>query len=72
MFSFQMTIMIKDEEKELNQKELDFFLKGNTSLDQISRPKPYKWVPDQGWKDVQKLVTIGDEFKNLIEDLEGN
>jgi dynein heavy chain len=41
-------------------------------LDQISRPKPYKWVPDQGWKDLQKLVTIGEEFKNLIEDLEGS
>jgi dynein heavy chain len=72
MFSFQMTIMIKDEEKELNQKELDFFLKGNTSLDQVQKPRPYKWVPEQGWKDMQKLVTIGEEFKNLIEDLERN
>lgn len=67
-----MTIMIKDEEKELNQKELDFFLKGNTSLDQVQKPRPYKWVPEQGWKDMQKLVTIGEEFKNLIEDLERN
>jgi dynein heavy chain len=64
--------MIKDEEKELNQKELDFFLKGNTSLDQVQKPRPYKWVPEQGWKDMQKLVTIGEEFKNLIEDLERN
>ena len=29
-------------------------------------------MPDQGWKDVQKLVTLGDEYKNLITDLEGN
>jgi dynein heavy chain len=72
MFLFQMTIIIKDEEEVFNQKELDFFLKGNTSLDQINRPKPYKWVPDQGWKDLQKLITIGNEFNNLIDDLEAN
>ena len=72
MFAFQMTIMILDDENNLNKTELDFFLKGNTSLEVISRPKPYKWVTDQGWKDMHKLITIGDEYKRLIEDLEND
>ena len=38
--------MIQDGEQLLNRVELDFFLKGNTSLEVVQRPKPYKWVPD--------------------------
>lgn len=52
IFSLQMTLMIKEERNLLNREELNFFLKGNTSLEQVSRPKPYKWVPDAGWKDI--------------------
>lgn len=60
MFSFHMTIMIIEEELELNRSELDFFLKGNQSLSEVDSPKPYKWIFEQGWKDIQKLGSIGD------------
>jgi len=33
IFSLQMTVMIQDGEALLNRVELDFFLKGNTSLE---------------------------------------
>lgn len=72
IFALQMTLMIKEERNLLNHEELNFFLKGNTSLEQVSRPKPYKWIPDAGWKDMQKLVTIDKEYANLITDLEQN
>lgn len=68
MFSFQMTLNIKEDE--LNKQHLDFFLKGNTSLDEVQTEKPYSWITQNGWKDLQRLVTIGDEFKGLIEDLD--
>ncbi len=45
-----MTISIQDGENLLNRTELDFFLKGNTSLEQVQRQRPYKWVPEAGWK----------------------
>jgi len=67
-----MTIMIIEEELYLNRQELNFFLKGNQSLSDVEKPKPYKWIPEQGWKDIQQLVTIGPEYKNLIDDLESN
>jgi dynein heavy chain len=54
---------------ELNRSELDFFLKGNQSLSEVTIVKPYKWIPEQGWKDLQKLVTIGPKYKAIIEDL---
>lgn len=56
----------------LNRAELDFFLKGNQSLSEVENPKMYKWIPEQGWKDLEKLVAIGDEYKNLIDDLKKN
>eukprot|EP00644_Phytophthora_capsici_P007267 jgi/Phyca11/16825/fgenesh1_pg.PHYCAscaffold_22_\ len=40
MFSFQMTCMILSASGDLNRAELDFFLKGDTSLDAASQPKP--------------------------------
>lgn len=45
IFSFQMTTMIMDGDNNLDRQELDFFLKGNTSLDEIER-NPLKWLSD--------------------------
>lgn len=64
--------MIMDGDKELNKVELDFFLKGNTSLDAITREKPYPWITKNGWKDLQRLVTLGEIWKDLIEKIEDN
>jgi dynein heavy chain len=47
--------MIMDGDDILNKVELDFFLKGNTSLDEIEEKKPQKWISDNGWKDMVKL-----------------
>jgi len=47
-------------------------LKGNTSLEEISEPKPFEWIPESGWKDLQKLINIGDEYKSLNQDLKSN
>ncbi len=54
MFSFQMTTMIMEGDQELNKEELDFFLKGNTSLDAVEA-KPFKWMNQNGWKDAKRL-----------------
>jgi len=47
-----MTIMLIDGEGLLNKVELDFFLKGNTALEAVARPKPYRWLSEGGWKDI--------------------
>ena len=59
MLSFQMTIKIEDGEGALNVEQLDFFLKGNLSLEKSARAKPHEWWPDQGWEDVVRLTELG-------------
>lgn len=71
MFSFQMTTMIMDGEEELNRDELDFFLKGNTSLDAVDG-KPYKWLNINGWKDATRLNEMGGCWANLLDDIRDN
>lgn len=61
-----------DGDNDLNKVELDFFLKGNVSLETITREKPYVWLSTNGWKDLQKLATLGDVWKNIIDDVENN
>lgn len=70
MFSFQMITMIMDGDNVLNKIELDFFLKGNTSLDDVERRKPQAWISDNGWKDMQKLDTLGDNWNGLVHSIE--
>jgi len=72
MFSFQMTTMIMDGDGDLNKTELDFFLKGNTSLDAVAKEKPYAWMSANGWKDLQRLGTLGNSWGSIISDIEGN
>jgi len=52
MYSFQMTMMILEGDGLVNHKELNFFLKGNTSLDDVLVKKPAVWITDGGWKDI--------------------
>ena len=64
-----MVTMIMDGDKSLNKIELDFFLKGNSSLDTVEMKKPYSWLSENGWKDIQKLETLGEVWNGLIQNL---
>jgi len=65
MFSFQMTTMIMDGDDNLNKAEFDFFLKGNTSLDEVE-PVPHKWISINGWKDAVMLDSMGGVYEGLL------
>ncbi|XP_051490092.1 dynein axonemal heavy chain 10 [Apus apus] len=73
LFSFNMTIRIEQADDRLTQEELEFFLKGNTSLEKSAREKPYAWLPDQGWEDLIRLSEVFPEkFESLPDDVEKN
>lgn len=74
MFSFQMTCMIMASADELDRAELDFFLKGDTSLDAASQPKPESltWMSGAGWKDLLCLTKLNDTFSTLLQDFTKN
>jgi len=67
-----MTTLILDGDNLIVHKELDFFLKGNTSLDEITEKKPAIWVDDAGWKDIQSIGTLGPALANFQSDLTNN
>ncbi|OMJ92498.1 hypothetical protein SteCoe_4738 [Stentor coeruleus] len=72
MFSFHMTVMIMDMDGEIDAIEYDFFLKGNTSLEAVSMVKPFAWMPDQGWKDLDRLIELNSKFSKLRTDIMKN
>ncbi len=74
MFSFHMTTMIMAQENELDRTEFDFFLKGNTSIEELAAKKPpvLSWLSDQGWKDLQKLITLEATWSSLSDDMTSN
>lgn len=72
MFSFHMTVMIMQQDGEIDANEFDFLLKGNTSLEQVSMKKPYVWMPEQGWKDLERLIELNSKFSRLREDIINN
>ncbi|KAM6051570.1 dynein axonemal heavy chain 10-like [Theristicus caerulescens] len=73
LFSFNMTVRIEQADGRVPQEELEFFLKGNISLEKSARKKPYAWLPDQGWEDLIRLSELFPEkFESLPDDVEKN
>ena len=72
MFSFQMTCMILDGAGTLDRTELDFFLKGDVSLDVPKVPKPVPWISSQGWKDLAYLASINEIYDAVVKDFLDN
>uniref|UniRef100_A0A8C1QBG0 Dynein heavy chain 10, axonemal-like n=1 Tax=Cyprinus carpio TaxID=7962 RepID=A0A8C1QBG0_CYPCA len=73
LFSFNMTIKIEQGEGRAPQDELEFFLKGNLSLEKSKRKKLCDWLPDQGWEDIVRLMELfPNEFGTLADDIEKN
>jgi dynein heavy chain len=64
-----MVTMIMDGNDELNRVELDFFLKGNTSLEEVEAKKPYPWLGDNAWKDIQKLDGLQEAWTGFQDNL---
>ena len=68
MFSFQMTCMIMTGDGTLDSTILDFFLKGDTSLDGVSEECPASWLSGSGWKDLLCLAEKNDVCAELLKD----
>lgn len=47
LFSFQMTIKLEQSEDRVTQNQLEFFIKGNVSLEKSTRPCPARWISPQ-------------------------
>ena len=72
MFSFQMTCMIMNGDGRLNNSMLDFFLKGDTSLEDVGEECPAPWLISSGWKDLLCVSAMGEQLEALLADFRGN
>ncbi|KAJ8717768.1 hypothetical protein PYW07_005698 [Mythimna separata] len=70
LFSFQMNIKLEQSDDRVNQMQLDFFIKGNVSLEKAARACPATWIPSHGWQDIMKLsFDFQDSFAALPDDI---
>lgn len=73
LYSFQMTTKLEQYEGNISQVELEFFIKGNVSLEKSTRVCPAKWISVQGWNDILKLTSdFGELFEMLPYEIEKN
>ncbi|CAF4691617.1 unnamed protein product, partial [Rotaria sp. Silwood1] len=72
LFSFDITIKLEQDRENLTQDELDFFIKGNLSLEKSKRKKPFLWIQDQTWEDCVRLSRDFSQFATLLDDIEHN
>ncbi|KAI8814786.1 dynein heavy chain and region D6 of dynein motor-domain-containing protein [Cladochytrium replicatum] len=72
MFSFQMTMRLLEAEGQIDPVELNFFLKGDISLEQPSISKPFAWLTDQGWRDILRLSILNPAFSTLTSNVMQN
>ncbi|XP_054466216.1 dynein axonemal heavy chain 10 [Anoplopoma fimbria] len=73
LFAFNLTIKIEQAEGRSPQEELEFFIKGNLSLEKSTRKKPCDWLANQGWEDIVKLAEVfPEQFGSLPDDVEKN
>ncbi|XP_057687718.1 dynein axonemal heavy chain 10-like isoform X2 [Corythoichthys intestinalis] len=73
LFSFNMTVKIEQAEGRVPQKELDFFIKGNLSMEKCTRKKTCDWLSDHSWEDIVKLSELFPaQFDSLPDDVSKN
>lgn len=74
LFSFQITVKLQQSEGNLEQGQIDFFIKGSMTLaaDKGSAP-PVAWMSAKGWNDVKKLAAdFVETFEGLAQHIEHN
>lgn len=74
LFSFQITSKLQIDANILTLTEINFFIKGNSSIEKAKQQNPLpEWLPDSSWQDLICLIqTWPHLFGNLVTDLTSN
>ncbi|CAH8588474.1 Dynein heavy chain 10, axonemal [Schistosoma haematobium] len=69
LFSFQITSKLEINLGNLTTEEMDFFIKGNVSIEKTKDPNPLPdWLPDSSWKDLSRLIELFPEYYGSLKD----
>lgn len=73
LFSFQITIKLKLDTGEVKPSALEFFIKGNVSVEKTAHKKPFAWLTDDCWDSLTLLAEVSVQvFGSILEDVEKN
>lgn len=76
LYSFLITIQIELNEQKINYNQIDFFLKGNLSLDKtftIKSKPTFNWLTYDNWHHCLYLSkNFSDKFQNLLLNIQEN
>ncbi|KAL8455338.1 hypothetical protein Emag_000820 [Eimeria magna] len=73
IFAFHLTTMIMRHDGRLSDQELEFFLKGSTSISEHPpKPEQLSWLSDSGWNDLCKIGTVNSNFQGLKDSVAEN
>eukprot|EP00727_Mastigamoeba_balamuthi_P006867 m51a1_g2800 putative dynein heavy chain axonemal (4501) ;mRNA; f:77561-92205 len=71
-FSLHMCTEILKGEDRINARHLDFFLRGNTSLEKPKKKPPLASMTEQGFRDFLCLCSLGGDFAELEKHVDDN
>jgi len=70
LFSLQICTKLEQSFYNLEQKQLDFFIKGSMALEKSPKANPTDWLPWHGWEDILELAhDFPQKFEQLPEEL---
>jgi len=73
LFSLQICMKLEQSLHNMDQNQLDFFIKGSMALEKSPRMNPTNWLPWSGWEDVLKLAhDFPEKFGQLPDELEAD
>merc|ERR1740130_2475335 len=73
IFVFLFTVKILVAANVLDASEFALFLRGGAALDVTSlKPKPFNWMKDEAWLNINQLSQELPFFKSLLDDISRN
>jgi dynein heavy chain len=67
LFSFLLSVRLKQFKNEIEQEQYDFLLTGAVGAvsDQIAQPVDFPWLKESQWSDICRLNEFGGSFENI-------
>lgn len=73
LFAFQISLKLQLDFGNINQAEIEFFMKGNIAVAEKEVKCPVTWLTSGNWKDIQRLEEVLPlQFKGLSKSVATN
>lgn len=63
---------LEEDNGHIKHSEIDFFIKGNVNIGQKLPNRPFAWLPENTWKDLNQLASVIERFKSVTQYVSDN